>query len=57
VLRVYEPHIGFVDERGGWEAVVGPFTAEAAAGNPLEFLVHKWRETGERRLVSCPPGQ
>src|SRR5262245_36844179 len=46
---------GFVDQRRRLQGVARRFTVEHALGEPLELLVHEWRELLERPWISRTP--
>jgi hypothetical protein len=46
-----------VDEGGGLEAVARSFAAHAPSGNPLQLLMDKGSQSGERGLVARSPRQ
>jgi len=57
VLCIHQPQVGLVDEGGGLEAVARSFPADAPAGDPLQLLMDKGSQSGERGLVARSPRQ
>jgi hypothetical protein len=43
-MHIDEPQVRLVDERGGLQAMFGPFTPHVARCASVQFLVHKWQQ-------------
>jgi hypothetical protein len=56
-LRVHEPEIGLVDERGGLEAVACPLAGPTAPRDVVELVVDERNQLRERSLVALSPGE
>ena len=54
-LVVDQPHVGFVDQRRGLQAVAGALALHVVVRQTVEFVVHDRRQPGERALVPVAP--
>ena len=55
--RIDEPHVGFVDERGGLKRVAGPFTPHVPMREATELVMDQGYQPVERGLVAAVPRQ
>ena len=56
VLLVYQPEVGFVNQRGGLQCVAGALPADVLAGQPAQLPVDQRHQRVERRPVAVAPG-
>ena len=55
-LVIHQADIGFIDQRGRLEAVVGALTSHVAVRQPAELRIDDRRQLVEGELVSVAPG-
>src|SRR5262245_38018276 len=55
-LVVHKPHIGFVHQGCGLQAMAGPFPLHVAVSKPTEFGIDDGGKSLKRVLVSITPG-
>src|ERR1022692_449658 len=56
VLVIHQPHIGFVDQSGGLQAMTGAFSFHVSSREAMEFAINDGRKAVERGSVSITPG-
>ena len=54
-LVIDQPHVGFVDQRRGLQAVAGALALHVVARQAVELVVHDRCQLGERALVPVAP--
>ena len=55
VLLIYQPQVGFIDQRRGLQSVAGAFAAHVTAGELSQLGVDQRQQLIERRLVAVAP--
>jgi hypothetical protein len=52
---IHQPHVGFVDQSGGLQAVAGTLTFHIAARETVEFVINDRGQAVEHAAVSVGP--
>ena len=56
-VLIHQLEVCLVDQRGRRECMAGRLAAKLAMSNPVELVVHQWKQPIEGRGITSTPGQ